>query len=149
MCVGWAGVATLAVGMSVACDPLTLPTDILGSNSLAGDAIALTSITPSAGTHLRAGRTVTFTATLTYTLASAARGQIAVVIQDQFDRNLRPPDSYQTFVQIARGTGTVTLSDSIALPGSGVSYVSVFFPLSAGLSPPPTDVIVKVSYPVD
>jgi hypothetical protein len=89
----------------------------------------------------------TFTATVSYTLASAASAQIVMVIQNQLDQNLKPPGVVQSAVPIVMGTGNATLSDSITIPGSGVSSVRVVLPLvPAGATR--TEVLVSVSYPV-
>ncbi|HET6898596.1 MAG TPA: hypothetical protein VFK70_09620 [Vicinamibacteria bacterium] len=113
----------------------------------ATDAISLRSITPAPGTPLTAGQRVDFTATVNYTLASAASGQIVIVIQDQLDQNLKPAGVIQTAVPVVMGTSTATLSDSITIPGTGVSSVRVVFPLiPTGATR--TEVLVSVTYPV-
>ena len=110
------------------------------------DAISAVSIVPAAGTPLRASETVTFTATLVYTLATAESGQIVVVIQDQDNRQLQQIGRPQPAAAISKGTGTVTLADTITIPASGVSSVRVIFPLvPAGATR--TEVLVSVSYP--
>jgi hypothetical protein len=112
----------------------------------ANDAISVSSITPAAGTVLHANEMVTFTAVLNYTLASAESGQVVIVIQNQLNQNLKTGVP-QPAAAMMRGTGTVTLTDSILIPGSGVTSVRVFFPLTlAGATR--TEVLVSVSYPV-
>ena len=113
----------------------------------ATDAVSVGSIVPPAGTPLQASETVTFTATLNYTLASAESGQIVIAIQDQSDRNLQQLGRPQPAALVSRGTGTATLADSIVVPASGVTSVRVFFPLIP-MGATRTDVVVSVSYPV-
>jgi hypothetical protein len=112
----------------------------------ARDAILLGSITPAPGTLHRPGQTATFTATLNYTLVSASSGQIVMVIQDQRDQSLvegRP----QAAVAVSGGTGSVTLTDSVAVPSSGVSSVRVILPLfPEGATS--TTTVVSVTFPV-
>jgi hypothetical protein len=108
----------------------------------------LGSIAPAAGTPLQANQTVTFTATLNYTLASAESGLIVIVIQDQSDRSLQPVGRPQPVAVAMKGTGTATLTDSIMLPASGVSSVRVIFPLVPA-NATRTEVIVSASYPVN
>ena len=122
------------------------PTAPTATPTPASDAISLGSIAPAVGTLLHAGQTVTLTATLNYTLTSAASGQIAIIIQDQLNRNLKPPGT-QPAVAVMRGTSTAALSDTVTIPDSGVSSVTVFFPLiPAGATR--TDVLISVTYPV-
>ena len=113
----------------------------------ATDAVSVGSIVPPAGTPLQASETVTFTATLNYTLSSAESGQIVIAIQDQSDRNLQQLGRPQPASLVSRGTGTATLADSIVVPASGVTSVRVFFPLIP-MGATRTDVVVSVSYPV-
>ena len=87
------------------------------------DAVSVGSIVPSAGTPLQASETVTFTATLVYTLATADSGQIVIVIQDQNDRILQQLGRAQPAAVVIKGAGTVTLADTIMIPASGVSSV--------------------------
>ena len=121
--------------------PAPTPTPVM-------DAVSLGSIAPAAGSPLQASQTVTFTATLNYTLASAESGQIVIVIQDQSNRRLQPSGRPQPAAVVTKGTSTATLADSIVVPASDVSSVRVVFPLiPTGATR--TDVIVSVSYPVD
>jgi hypothetical protein len=140
---GLSGAIALLIAALIGCggeSPTTTPTP-------ADDAVSLSSITPAAGTVLHANEMVTFTATLNYTLASAESGQVVIVIQDQLNQNLKPQGVPQPTAAVMRGTGTVTLTDSILIPGSGVTSVRVVFPLAlAGATR--TEVLVSVSYPV-
>ncbi len=111
------------------------------------DTISLVSITPPANTVLGRGKEVTFTATIDYTLATAASGQIVMVIQDLANRNLKPGVP-QASVRISRGSGRLTISDSIIVPEEGVTTVVVDLPLFPGQATQ-TEVVVGVSYPVE
>ena len=111
------------------------------------DTISLVSITPPANTVLGRGKEVTFTATIDYTLATALSGQIVMVIQDQANRNLKPGVP-QASVRISRGSGRVTISDSIIVPEEGVTTVAVYLLLIPGQATQ-TDVVVSVRYPVE
>jgi hypothetical protein len=111
------------------------------------DSISLTNMVPASGTTLLQGQTVTFTGTVAYSLASADSGAVVLVIQDQANHLLQPLTAPQPSASISKGTGQVTLSQSIALPGTGITRVHVFFPLvPSGVTG--TDVVVSVSYPV-
>jgi hypothetical protein len=101
---------------------------------------------PPTGTPLQAGGTVTFTATLNFTLASADSGQIVIVIQDQNNQNLRAGGP-QPAALVNRGTGTATLADSVVVPASGITSVRVIFPL-VPQGATRTDILVSISYPV-
>lgn len=122
--------------------PIPTPTP-----SPASDALSVASIAPAGGTLLQPGQAVTFTATLNCTLASTATGTVAIVIQDQLDRSLQAPGRPQPETALSRGSSSVTLTDSIVIPASGVSSVRVFFPLiPSGATT--TSVVRLVTYPV-
>ena len=107
------------------------------------DTIALTSITPPASDTLRLAQQVSFAATVGYALNSAETGEIQMFIQDQTGAIIQPgpPPS----VAISRGSGMVTLSDTITISAAGVTRVDVFLALfPAGQSF--TNVVVDVSY---
>jgi hypothetical protein len=109
------------------------------------DSISLSSISPAAGTKLAPGSGVTFSGTVNYTLGSAGTGRIVLVIQDQ-SGNLLTTAAQKT-ASILRGQGTVSLSDQITVPATGVTQIQVFFPLTpAGASQ--TNVVVHATYPV-
>jgi hypothetical protein len=92
------------------------------------DTIVVESISPPPGSPLRAGSPVTFRARVRYELVSAGSGRVALVIQDQLSRNISPTIP-QPSAQVARGSGTVELADTINLAASGATSVHVFFPL--------------------
>ena len=111
------------------------------------DSISLVNMAPPPGTNLSPGQTVTFTATVAYSLLSADSGVIALVIQDLANQRLQPIDTPQPTATITKGSGQATLSQSITLPGTGITGVRVFFPLApAGATS--TNVVVSVTYPV-
>jgi hypothetical protein len=109
------------------------------------DTIAITSITPASGTRLAPGSNVTFSGTVRYELASAGTGIIVLVIEDQASRVLTT--GAQPSAVVSRGQGTVSLSDSIVVPATGVSQVVVFFPLSPAGSTS-TNIVATATYPV-
>jgi hypothetical protein len=92
------------------------------------DFISLTSIVPAAGTALNAGDRVTFTAVVTCTIVNSNGGFTAMVIQDQANRTLRVEEEMQSEAPLAKGTTTVTLSQTIKVPVSG-STVTVALPI--------------------
>ena len=110
------------------------------------DSVTIVSIQPPAGTTLQAGAPVTFTATITYHLASAPSGSVVIVISDQSARNLSSTVP-QPRVIVASGTGTVALTDQVVLPSSGVATVLVLFPLFV-TGNTITQTFQSVSYPV-
>ena len=110
------------------------------------DSVNIVSIQPPAGTTLQAGTPVTFTATITYHLASAPSGSVVIVITDQLSRNLSSTVPLPQ-ATVASGTGTVSLTDHVVLPTSGVATVLVLFPLfTTGNTT--TQTFQSVSYPV-
>jgi hypothetical protein len=137
-------VTAVAVGFLVGCneDSGTTPTP-----TPTQDSISINSITPIAGTRLQGGQTVTITATLNYSLASTATGEIAIVIQDQAARNLEAPGDRGRALAISRGMGVATLSATVIIPISGVSTVNAFFPLGPE-GATRTEVVAVATYPV-
>lgn len=119
----YAAAAAIVSGL-VACES-EWPTAPTGTE----DRISLTTIDPPAGTILETGQTVTFTATVTHTLNTAASGLVAMVIQDQLSRNLKTFGVPQSHVPIGQGAGTSTITDSITIPASGISSIDVILPL--------------------
>lgn len=109
------------------------------------DAISIAAISPTNGTTLHPGMTVTFNASVTYTLASAASGTISLVYQDQNGNILNT--ATQVSKAVTGGTGTVALTDTFTVPTTGVTTLFVFFPLlDTGASG--TNVAVTATYPV-
>jgi hypothetical protein len=110
------------------------------------DSVAIVSIQPPAGTTLQAGTQAAFTATITYHLASAPSGTVAIAILDQSSRNLSLTVP-QPRVIVTKGSGTVALSDQVVLPSSGVATVVVLFPLFTSGNAI-TQTFQSVDYPV-
>src|SRR4051812_32301808 len=102
--------------------PSVTATDAVGS---------VTNMNPATGTILQAGQTVTFSGTPGYTLASADFGAMRMIVQDQNDQPLQVT-GVQPNILVQRGSGDVTLSETIAVPAAGVTSVRVFFALAAG-----------------
>lgn len=109
------------------------------------DSITVASISPAAGTVLRPGQAVTFTATFNYTFATADEGQITMIAHDQTLKTIivKP----QPTVRFGKGTGNVTLTDTITIPASGVSSVLVVATIQA-VGAGFTNVWAEVSFPV-
>lgn len=85
------------------------------------DNIQIESVVPAAGTALKAGDRVTFTAVVTGTIASSNGGLTALVLQDQANRSLLAPGEFAPQAVLAKGTTTVTLSHTFTIPEGGVS----------------------------
>ncbi len=92
------------------------------------DSVTVASILPSGATTLQAGAQVTFSATIDFHFSSAPTGDIAIVIQDQNSHSLSSTVPLP-LVAVARGIGTVTLTDQIVIPSTGVTTLYVLFPL--------------------
>ncbi|HXO19086.1 MAG TPA: hypothetical protein VOA87_04080 [Thermoanaerobaculia bacterium] len=94
------------------------------------DTVAITSITPATGTHLKGGVDQTFSATVSYTLNSAASGTIVLIFEDQNFNVLNVGD--QVTKTVTGGQGTATISDHVVVPflGSGVTEIQVIIPLT-------------------
>jgi hypothetical protein len=92
------------------------------------ESITLQSIVPAPGTALVAGERVTFTAVVTCTIVNAAGGFTALVLQDQRNVSLLDPDGRAPEASLRKGTATVTLSQTITVPASGMT-VNALFPL--------------------
>lgn len=117
--------------------PVTRATDSIGS---------VISMNPPPGTVLQLGQTVTFSGTPGYTLASADVGTVIMVVQDQDNRPL-PVSGPQPTVVVRRGSGDVTLTETVTVPADAVTIVRVFFVLTpAGAAS--TSATVAVTYPV-
>jgi hypothetical protein len=110
------------------------------------DSVTIVSIQPLPGTTLQAGAPVTFTATIGYDLETAPSGFVVIVIQDQASNNLSSTVPQPT-VNVARGTGTVVLTDQVVIPTRLVTKVWVSFPL-VHTGATATPVFQQVSYPV-
>ena len=105
----------------------------------------VTNMVPAPGTTLTAGGTVTFSGTPAYTLASADLGTVQMVIQDQDDRPLPVPGSQAVLAH--RGTGDVTITQTVTLPADGITSVHLyFFLVPAGAAS--TNASVRLTYPV-
>jgi hypothetical protein len=119
LCTAFLTVATVACGHS--------PTE---PSLPAIDSVTIVSMSPDPAIPLTAGSTVTFKGTVTYSLASTPLGFVVIVIEDQAFHSLSSTPPPTVDVSRDRGSGTVTLSDSVVIPTTGVSSVLVFFPLA-------------------
>jgi hypothetical protein len=92
-----------------------------------GYSINLQSAEPAPGTPLLRGATVPFKATVTYALETAAHGKIVLVFQDESNQAVTG-EREQSTVEVVKGSGIVTLADSIVVP-SGSNELQLFIPL--------------------
>jgi|RhiMethySRZTD1v2_1073278.scaffolds.fasta_scaffold578553_2 hypothetical protein len=90
------------------------------------DAVSIENIEPPTTTVLRRGTQVTITVTARYTLGSASEGRLVLVLQDQNNQVIGPP---QPEARVLRGQGNVTLSNTLTVPASA-AIVRVFVPLT-------------------
>lgn len=109
------------------------------------DVITITTISPASGTQLHPGTSVPFTATVHYSLVSAATGSVSLVYENQDGVILN--STSQMSKAVNAGTGSVTLGDTVKVPATGTTTLFVFFPLlptgSTG-----TNTAVTATYPV-
>ena len=146
----WVSYLVLGTLLALAgCDGETPTSPSLSTqHTVTEDTINVASITPVGGTRLRPGQEVTFEAMVSYELGTIDTGLIRMVIQDQTDSIIQaiPRDPLQDRT-VERGSGTVSFSDVVTIPGSGVTEVNVFFPLfPAGATS--TSTVAVVSFPV-
>ena len=105
---------------------------------------SITGLSPALGTTLAPGQSVTFTGTAGYALNSAGTGVLVMVIQDQANQALQ---ATQPNAQVVKGSGQVTLSQTITLPATGITSVRLFFALlPTGATSTTSN--AAVSYPV-
>ena len=115
------------------------------SETTGQDSISISSISPAAGTQLAPGSTATLNARIDYELSSTLNGTVTIVIEDQLNTILTTHP--QVRMSVTRGRGSLSLSDQITVPATGVTTVRVFFPLSMQGSSS-TNIVTSVSYPV-
>jgi hypothetical protein len=109
------------------------------------DTIAITSITPAAGTKLTPGSTVTFSANISYGLVSKSTGTVVLALEDQLSNPF--PTSDQPTATVNQGTGSTTLASTFTIPATGITQMQVFVsltPTGATL----TSTVASVAYPV-
>lgn len=115
------------------------------NGSAKGYAIKLESASPAPGTPLTVGQTVEFKITVSYRLSIAEKGLIVLVVQDETNKSLRNGKKQQS-QSVNKGTGTVTLVESLVVP-VGSNEVRLFIPLVPnGLTDTSGEVVVR--YPV-
>jgi hypothetical protein len=115
------------------------------NGSAKGYSIKLESASPVPGAPVTVGQTVAFKVTVSYQLSIASKGLIAIVVQDEADKNLLP-DKKQQSQSVDRGKGTVTLTQSLVVP-AGINEVRLFIPLvPSGITH--TDGELVIRYPV-
>lgn len=115
------------------------------NGSAKGYSIKLESASPAPGSPVTVGQTVEFKVTVSYQLSIADKGLIAIVVQDEADKNLLP-DKKQPRQSVDRGKGTVTLTESLVV-SAGINEVRLFIPLvPSGITH--TDGELVIRYPV-
>ncbi len=87
------------------------------------DLVKITKSSPSGSVTLKRGSKVKFNVTVEYTLGSAEKGAVNLLLQDQ---NNRPLGSELSVVK--KGKGSVTLEKEISIPADAKA-ISVFTPL--------------------
>ena len=118
----------------------TMPAPVPAADSVS----SITGLSPVLGTTLALGQAVTITGTAGYALNSAGTGTLVMVIQDQANQ---PLQTTQPNAQVVKGAGQATLSQTITLPGAGITSVRLFFVLlPTGATTTTSN--VAVSYPV-
>jgi hypothetical protein len=139
-------VSTIALGLAVSGCGGASPAAPAPSTPATDSLSSVTNMVPAPGTPLQAGQTVTFSGTPGYVLASADFGTVVMVIEDQNDRVL-PMSSTLSMTVVGRGSGDVTISQTVTLPADGITSVQVFFVLApAGATS--TKASVRLEYPV-
>jgi len=117
--------------------------DSVGVN-VGENAAVLEQLDPAPGTVLQPGTPVTIAGRIRYALTSTSSGQLLMVVQDQGTDLLQFP---QPSVAITAGGGTISMTDTIEIPATGVSKVQVFFALQpSGANG--TTTVTSAYYPV-
>ena len=113
------------------------------------DSISLSSITPPNGARLTPGVPATFTAAVNYDLRSSSvlagdRGTISMEIEDQRGNDL------DTAVRktVEHGQGSVSLSDHLVVPASGVSQIRVVLTHTPDAVFASQESLIAATYPV-
>jgi hypothetical protein len=115
------------------------------NGSAKGYSIKLESASPAPGTPVTVGQTVAFKVTVSYQLSIADKGLIAIVVQDETDKNLLP-DKKQPRQSVDRGKGMVMLTESLVVP-AGINEVRLFIPLvPSGINHASGELVIR--YPV-
>lgn len=90
--------------------------------------VYVTQVSPKPGTPLEVGDVVRFTITVAYSFTETDSGRVVLVPQDEREGRLHP-ERPQVSVGVTRGSGVVTLTDSIAVP-RGIREVQLFILLA-------------------
>jgi hypothetical protein len=105
--------------LALACSHSAAPSEPALPN---GNSLALTSVSPAAGTRLTPGSTVTFRAVLRYAVTASANG-IGAEMQDQSGNVLASTAT----TQVPVGSGLVTLSSTFQMPASGSTPIVIAY----------------------
>lgn len=132
-------VATPNAVPSATTAPLPQTTDTRGYG------LTLVNVTPANGTRLAPGKAVIFSVTVAYHLEVADTGMIVLVPQDERGSSILRWRA-QRALPVGRGTGQVTLTDSLTVP-EGIRGVHLFIVLApAGYETTEGEVVLR--YPV-
>lgn len=137
------GVVSLAFAPFSIAEPPTPWAFVNGSAE--GYSIKAESASPAPGTPLTIGQTVEFKIGVSYQLSVADTGVIALVIQDETNKNLLG-DRKQQARPVSRGQGNLTMMDSLVVP-AGSNEVRLFIPIvPSGISHTSGELVIR--YPV-
>jgi hypothetical protein len=107
------------------------PSSVPGTNAPApvpmastGYGVSLIRIVPAEGTPLTPGQTVIFTVAVAHNLEVADSGAVVLVPQDGAGRRI-PRDRPQASASVGRGTGQVTITDTMTVP-ENINRVRLF-----------------------
>lgn len=141
----WLFLALISIFAS-ASDAADLPTPWATVNGSAnGYSIKLESASPTPGTPFAVGQTVELKIRVSYQLSIADTGIVALVVQDEANKNLLG-DRKQKTQPATRGHGALTLIESFVVP-SGIREVRLFVPIvPSGISHTSGELLIR--YPV-
>ena len=108
--------------------------------------IAFKAVSPSDGTAVKAGSTVTVSVSVTATLVNFNNGRVVMIVQDQVGRVVQQTGRPQPQATISKGTATVELSDSITVPDAALAVEVIMALFVEGSDR--TAAFVKARYPV-
>jgi hypothetical protein len=117
--------------------------EISGAGPPAYDGIALNQVVPAVTDSVARGVPVTFGASVRYSLATAATGQVFLELANQGGVLLKQPVA----LTVRRGDGFANIADQLVIPSDGVTSVKVVYSLwPSGATQ--TTVLVSYVYPV-
>lgn len=114
-----------------AASPTTMPTPTPPRPADGDDTVFFASLDPPAGSLLRSGQVVVFTANIGYKLATNSSATVSLEVLDQASRPVQVVGMPGN-ASVSAGSGQITLTHSVSLPASGVSRVTLYCFLAAG-----------------